>query len=92
MTLGAGQGGDEPHEQPGVDGGLVLLHEGGVQSQGNQQVQVSSALNPIKPVELSTTEVVLGGEEQLFLLEVPRLLEGRTLQGLRLVSFKTSQV
>ena len=89
MTLGAGQGGDEPHEQPGVDGGLVLLHEGGVQSQGNQQVQVSSAL---KPVELSTTEVVLGGEEQLFLLEVPRLLEGRTLQGLRLVSFKTSQV
>ena len=67
-------------EQPGLVGGLVLLHEGGVQPHGNQQVQVSSAATPIKPVELTTTKVVLEGEDKQ-LLEVPGLLEGKNIAG-----------
>ena len=86
-----GQGGEEVPEQPGgVDG--LLLHVGGV-LHGESACPGQLSSQSIKPVELSTTEVVLDGKEQMFLLKVPRLLEGGThSQGLRLVSFKTSQV
>ena len=73
--MAAGQGGDEVLEQPGeVDGGHVLLHVGGV-LHGESARPWSAQLSLHKPVELSTGNVVLAGEEQL-LLKVPGLLEG----------------
>jgi len=72
--MGAGQGGGEGLEQHDGDGGLdVPLLEGDVQPHGESAVPGQLALTPHKPVELST-EVVLGGDDEEQLLEVPGLL------------------
>jgi len=87
--MDAGQGGEGVLEQPvGVDGGLLLLLVGGV-PHGESAWPWSAQLSLHKPVEQSTNlEVVLDGEEQLLLLEVPgHQVRVNTLQGLLLGEF-----